>query len=163
VAKEATKAREQASRLRGGPDAVIATEDVKRPTITLKTGAVVDARQAVATVEQLRALHSVDPDEFQTLLALGEGRAGDANPEHFHELWLSYLLEKDERTIQPIVRDVLLNCYLPDTLEGPVVGPLRLQSAADLPVAERAQEQLEEQRRRDLFGDGGQDTGWSKG
>jgi hypothetical protein len=133
----------------------------KRPTITLKNGAEVNARAAVAIVQQLQVNLALHPDQFQTLLALAEGRAAQADPQHFQALWADDFLEKDERTIRPEVRDVLLNCY-ENTPEGAVVVPLRLQSEADLPAAKHAQEQLDRQLRNLLPGDEGKDP-WSRG
>ena len=116
-------------------------------------------REAVAVVQDLQLQLEHHPDQFQTLLALAEGRAGDVDPRHFHALRVEYYLEKDERTIRPVVRDILLNCY-EVTSEGPVVAPLRLQSEADRPAAKHAQEQLDRQLRNLLSGDEGKD-GWS--
>jgi hypothetical protein len=119
------------------------TENAKRPTITLKNGALVEARQAVAVLEDLDTLLTNAPDEFQTLLALAQGRDADANPQHFKSLRAHTFLDwHDGRTIQPLVRDVLLNSF-EMTPEGPVIVPLRLQDAADLPAAEQAQAELD--------------------
>jgi hypothetical protein len=138
-------AREQASRSQGGPDAGKLTEDAKRPTITLKTGAVVDARQAVGEHQALETLLTNAPDEFQSLLALAQGRPADANPKHFQSLRAHTFLDWDDgRTITPLARDVLLNSF-EMTREGPVIAPLRLQDAADLPAAEQAQGELDHQ------------------
>jgi hypothetical protein len=124
------------------------TEDAKRPTITLKTGAVVDAGEAAALWRELSAILTVNPDEFQSLLALAEGRLSDVNPSHFDEMWADALVENDRRTIRPVVQAVLLNSYEP-TAEGPVIAPLRLQNETDRPVAEQALQQCD-QRVRDL-------------
>ncbi len=126
-------------------------KDREKPQITLANGAVVEARPAVAAWERLGTLLATAPDEFRSLLALAEGRGSDADPQHFESLWASYLLENDVRTIRPVVRDVLLNSYVV-TEEGPIVAPLRLQSAGDLPGAEWAQRTIDQLRRDVLFG-----------
>jgi hypothetical protein len=136
------------------------TEEPKRPTLTLKSGAVVDALEGVAVAQDLQVFTARHPDQLRTLLALAEGRVGDANPEHFRALRIEYYLEKDERTVRPVVREVLLNCYQ-ETPEGPVIAPLRLASAADLPGATHAEAELERRLRDLLSGDLGDDQ--SKG
>src|SRR5207244_2180385 len=78
-----TLAREQVARAGSGPEVGGMTKEDKRPTITLKSGAIVDARAAVAIVQQLRVTLSLHPDQFHSLLALAEGRPGDADPRHF--------------------------------------------------------------------------------
>lgn len=151
AAQEGSKAREQASRSQGGPDTRTVTEDARRPTITLKSGAVVDARKAAAVWRELDAMLTVDPDEFRSLLALAQGRLGDADPQHFESLWADDFLEMDRRTIQPEVQEVLLNSY-EETREGPVITPLRLQSEADRPIAEEALRQCDQWVRDFLSG-----------
>jgi hypothetical protein len=141
--QEATKAREQASQPKGAPDARTVTEDAQRPTITLKTGVVVDAREAASVWRELDALLTVDPDEFRTLLALAEGRVADANPQHFESLWADAFLEMDHRTIRPVVQGVMVNSY-ENTSEGPVICPLRLQNESDRPIAEKALAKLDQ-------------------
>src|SRR5262245_43559019 len=101
--KEETRAREQAGQSQGRLDAEKVAKDAKRPTIALKTGAVVDAREAAAIWRRLAAVLHVNPDEFRSLLALAQGRPGDANPRHFESLWSGYFLEMDQRTIRPVV------------------------------------------------------------
>ena len=135
--REATAEREQATRPRVELETGTLTGKPNRPQITLSNGAIVDAREAVVIVEWLRVTLARRPDEFQSLLALAEGRLQDANPRHFEELWARAFLTND-RTIEPTVREVLLNCYQ-ITPEGPVVVPLRLKDAADLPAAAEAQ------------------------
>jgi hypothetical protein len=120
-------------------------EKGNRPQIKLRNGAVVDARRAVAIVECLQTTLATRPDEFRSLLALAENRPQDADQRHFEELRACACLEND-KSIDPMVRDVLLNCYQV-TSEGPVVVPLRLQDAADLPAAQRAQRQRDQQLR----------------
>ena len=136
-AQEVITAREQAARPAGGPVAGTVTEDGKRPTITLRSGTIGDAREAAAVWRDLGTLLAVDPSEFRTLLALSQNCLADADPKHFDQLWANDFLEMDRRTIQPAVHAVLLNSY-EDTREGPVIAPLRLQDEADRPVAEAA-------------------------
>jgi hypothetical protein len=150
AAQEATIAREHATHSQGEPETETLTEKGKRPQITLKNGAVVDARQAVAMVQQLQTALELYPDEFRSLLAMAEGRPGDADPRHFEALWARAFLENDH-SIDPMLRDVLLNCY-EVTREGPVVVPLRLQDAADLSAAKRAQREYDQQFRDMLRG-----------
>jgi hypothetical protein len=156
-----TSAREQANLPDQRPVAKRVSKDADRPEITLRSGDPVDARAAVSLVERLRALLEVDPDEFQSLRALAEGRTADANPQHFPLLKSHVFLERDGCTIRPIVRAIILNCY-EITLEGPVIVPLRVKDESSIEVTNQAQEQLDEQRRRDLFGDDGQGTGLSR-
>jgi hypothetical protein len=151
AAQEATIAREQAGQPEGGPDAGTVTEDAHLPKITLKTGDPVDARAAVAILDQLRAYLAVHPEEFRSLLALAEGRPGDADPGHFQSLHRHAFMEDDGRSISPEVRSVLLNSYVV-LREGPVLVPLRLQNEADRAVAEEAQKQLDRWYQRVLFG-----------
>jgi hypothetical protein len=153
---ETTLAREQATHVRVGSETGTLKEKGNRPQITLKNGAVVDARRAVTIVEQLQIELASHPEEFKSLVALAEGRPQDADPAHFEELFACAFLENDH-AIEPIVRDLLLNSYQV-TPEGPVVVPLRLQDAADLPAAQRAQRQSDRQLRsilRKLRSDGG--------
>src|SRR5262249_25089095 len=133
AAQEAT--REQDTRPRGRPEAGSLTEETNRPTITLQSGAVVDAREAAGIWRYLAALLGVNPDRFRSLLALAQGRPADADPGHFELLDADYYLEKDQRTIRPPVQAVLLNSFV-NGPEGPIIAPLRLQSEADRPVAE---------------------------
>jgi hypothetical protein len=139
---EVTTAREQAARMRAGPETGTLTKKGKRPQITLKNGAVVDARQAVTIVEHLQLALASHPEEFKSLLAIAEGRTKDADPRHFEELKACAFLQNDH-SIRPMVRDVLLNCYQ-ITPEGPVVVPLRLKDPSDLPAAEEAQRQSDQ-------------------
>lgn len=143
-----TTTREQAIPRRSGPESGKLTKKGERPQITLRNGAVVDARRAVAIVEELQITLQSHPEEFRSLLALAENRPQDAAPQHFEQLWARALLTND-RSIDPTVREVLLNCYQV-TPEGPVVVPLRLEDAADLPVAERAQQEMDRQLRNIL-------------
>src|SRR5579862_9409776 len=110
AAAEVTTAREQASRVRGEPGSRKVKEKGKRPQITLKNGAVVDARRAVTIVQWLQVTLARHPDQFKSLLALAEGRRPDADPRHFEELRANAFVENDD-SIDPVVRDVLLNCY----------------------------------------------------
>jgi hypothetical protein len=142
AAEDVTRVREQAAPDRGELGTGTLTEKSNKPQITLRNGAVVDARQAVTIVEQLQVTLEADPEEFKTLLALAEGRTQDADPRHFEELWAQAFLNNDH-SIKPIVRDVLLNCHQ-ITPEGPVVVPLRLKDAADLPAAQRAQRESDQ-------------------
>lgn len=138
AAQEVTTAREQATSRKGASETGTLTEKGNRPQITLKNGAVVDARQAVTIVEQLQDALEAEPDAFKSLLALAEGRSQDADPRHFEDLWAEGFLNNDH-SIEPIVRDVLQNC-LHVTSEGTVIVPLRLQDGADLPAAQQAQQ-----------------------
>jgi hypothetical protein len=142
AAKEVIAAREQVSCVSGEPETGTLTEKRKRPQVTLRNGAVVNARSAVVIVQQLQDTLARHPDEFKSLLALAHGRHQDADPRHFGELRACAFLENDH-SIDPEVRDVLLNCYHV-TSEGPVVVPLRLKDAADLPTAEKAQRASDE-------------------
>lgn len=137
AAPEVTTAREQASPLQDGPDTGKLAEKGKKPQITLRNGAVVDARRAVAIVERLQNALEISPEEFRSLIALAENRPQDADPRHFEELKAFAFLDHDH-SIRPLVRDLLLNSYQV-TAEGPVVVPLRLKDAADLPAAQKAQ------------------------
>ena len=125
------------------PETVTLTEKGETPQITLKNGAVVDAREAAAVWRDLAALLTVDPDEFRTLLALAQDRPSDADERHFKSLRSSYFLEKDCRTIRSVVRAVTLNSF-EHSDEGPLIVPLRLQNAADKPIAERALNERDE-------------------
>ena len=150
--QEGTTTRGQASRPQGGLDAgTVKQEKGQRPEITLADGIVVDAREAAGVWRDLAALLTVNPDEFRSLLALAQGRPGDADPSHFESLWAGDFLEMDQRTIQPVARSVLLNSY-EDTREGPVIAPLRLQDEADRLVAEQALAQRDQWQRDFLFG-----------
>jgi hypothetical protein len=135
--EEATKDREQAIRVSDQPETGTLTKKGNRPQITLRNGAVVDARRAVVIVQQLQVTLARHPNEFKSLLALAEGRPQDADPRHFEELWAQAFLNNDH-SIKPIVRDVLLTCHH-ITAEGPVIVPLRLKDAVDLPAVEEAQ------------------------
>lgn len=140
--------REQGAQSQGRLDAGAVTENANRTTITLQNGAVVEARQAAAVLQDLDTLLTNAPDEFASLLALAQGRDADANPDHFKSLRAHAFLDwHDGRTIQPLVRDVLLNSFQ-QTSEGPVIAPLRLQDAADLPAAEQAQAELDRWTKR---------------
>lgn len=147
VATEVTIRREQAGRGGRGLRQTL-KENSKRSQITLKNGATVDARQAVAIVEQLQVVLAAHLDEFRSLLALAEGRRQDADPRHLKSLWASAFLQNDY-AIEPIVRDVLLNSYQ-DTAEGPVVVPLRLRDAADVPAVQQALLEKDQQIRKIL-------------
>jgi hypothetical protein len=138
------------------------TEESKKPQITLKNGGQVEAEEAGMTWIRLGQLLETAPDQFRSLLALAEGRPGDADKRHFQPLWGRFLLEQDHRTVPPLVRAVLQNCYQ-NTPEGPVITPLRLQHAADKTVAEQV---LRERARRLLdfiYGPDDTDTGRSRG
>jgi hypothetical protein len=113
------------------------TEEASRPTITLLTGAVVDAREAAGTWKRLSSLLTVNPARFRTLLALVQNRPADADPGHFECLWADGFLHKDRRTLNPVTLGVFLNSY-EETKEGPLICPLRLQNENDRLVAERA-------------------------
>jgi hypothetical protein len=145
AAPEVTTAREQETRVNGEPETRTLREKGKRPQITLRNGAIVDARRAVAIVERLQTTLATQPDEFRSLLALAQALPQNADPQHFEELWALAFLENDH-SIDPMVRDVLLNCYQVTT-EGPVVVPLRLQNEADLPAAKHAQRQRDQRLR----------------
>lgn len=138
----ATAAREQATQSRDEPVARRVTEDAKRPTITLQSGAVVDAREAVSLWYRIDALLTVAPEHFRSLLALAEGRIGNADSSHFEHLLADGFLEDDRRTIRQVVQEVIRNSYQ-DTKEGPVISPLRLQSEDDHPVAEQALREID--------------------
>jgi hypothetical protein len=142
AAQEATIARDQATRVRVGPEIGTLTEKDDLPQIRLKTGATVGAREAAAIWRSLGALLAVDPDEFGSLLALAQDRPGDADQRHFKSLRADAFLQ-DDHSVDPVVRDVLLNSF-ELTPEGPVISPLRLQNAADRPIAEQALRERDE-------------------
>jgi hypothetical protein len=142
AAAEVTTTREQAPRVHGELETGTLTDKGKRSKITLRNGAVVDARQAVTIADQLQDALEDNYEEFKTLLALAEGRVQDADPQHFEELKANAFLENDN-SIDPMVRDILLNCYQV-TPEGPVVVSLRLKDAADLPAAQKAQRESDQ-------------------
>jgi hypothetical protein len=138
AAQGATSCRDQAKCPQGMPGAEIVTEKDDQSKITLKDGSIVPARQAVGIREGLDTLLTLAPDEFRSLLALATGRPAEADPRHFESLWAEGFLE-DDRSIDPVVRDVLLNSYA-TTREGRVIALMRLHEAADRPAAEQAQE-----------------------
>jgi hypothetical protein len=155
TAPEATIDRKQVTSPRGRPGTETLTEQDKRPHITLENGAVVDAREAAAVWRDLDALQAVDPDEFRSLLALAQGRPSDADPQHFKSLRSDDLL-KDDHSINPIAREVLLNTYK-ITHDGPVIVPLRLRDEADRSVAEQALAECDQFVRDVAFGRKGKD------
>jgi hypothetical protein len=120
-------------------------------TIKLASGAIVDARQAIGAWDRLQMLQMVAPAEFRSLVALAQDRTADASPEHFTSLCSRLLLEEDLRTIRPMVKEVLQNSYLV-TDEGPVIAPLRLYDAAELPSAEWAKARRDNKLHNFLFG-----------
>lgn len=135
--EEATTAREQATRPQGEPGSGTLTEVGGRPQITLENGAVVDAQEAAHAWRDMQALLAGDPEEFRALLALAQGRLGEADPRHLKSLRAGAWVEKECDRIRPVVGEVLLNSYT-GTSEGAVIGPLRLRTAADRPVGEQA-------------------------
>ncbi len=145
VMREATIGRGQVSRQHGVSGTGKMTGNGTRPTITLKDGSVIEAWLAATVWEQLKDLLREEPPEvFQSLLALAQGREGDANPQHLGTLAVSLFVNEGDHSIDPVVQSVLLNSYVTaDT--GPGIAPLRLMSAADKVVAEEALAQLHQQ------------------
>jgi hypothetical protein len=112
----------------------------EKPRLTLKSGAVLNAREAIAIWEDLEFLLDDNPAEFLSLLALAQDRPSDADPKHLESLQADTLIGKDNM-IDPLVRDVLLNSF-ELTKEGPVITPLRLLDEANLPIAQQGEKEL---------------------
>jgi hypothetical protein len=138
----ATDRYESNSRAHIGPDGGQLTKNSNKPTITLRDGVVLDAREAAAVRDALQRTLSFHPDEFQSLLALADGRVADVEPGHMGELRAHAFLKRDD-SLDPVVRAVLMNCY-EVTRDGPVFVPLRLRSSADLEAATWAEAQIDE-------------------
>jgi hypothetical protein len=138
----ATNVSEPPSRERIGPDGGQLTESSNKPTITLRDGVVLDAREAAAVRDALQRTLSFHPDEFESLLALADGRVADVDPGHMGELRAHDFLKNDD-SLDPVVRSVLTNCY-EVTRDGPVFVPLRLRSTADLEAAAWAEQKIDD-------------------
>jgi hypothetical protein len=137
-----SQGREQVGSRAGRPGTGTLAGDEERETITLKNGAVMDARRAVSLHGELDAMLEVTPAVFRSLLALAEGRPNDADPAHINDLREERFLAADNSVV-PDVAALLTNCY-EVTSEGPVMVPLRLQSKADAAAAGRAEEVIED-------------------
>jgi hypothetical protein len=166
AAQEATLAREQDSREQAGLERPkLKEEKGKNPTITLQDGSVVDPMKAVCAWDLLKSFPQEEPDAFQALLAMAQGRHTDqSDPRHLEALE-SRNFVKEDHAIESATRAVLLNSL--STVEGkPMIGALRLHSAADKVVLEDARAQLHqdysEETARWVSPGGGRDQLWEK-
>ena len=92
-------------------------------------------------------------DEFYSLLALAQGRQGDADPTYLKPLRDQGLLD-ESGAVLPIVRSIL-GAYTV-TAEGPVItDPFRPRSEAEKQAGERAAEQNDQTLLNWLLGPGG--------
>lgn len=143
--REVTPTREQATHAEREPSiGTVTQEKGKQPTITLQDGSVVDAYLAVNEWNRLRDIVQPNAAEFLSLLALAQGRPGDADPRHFETLAAFSFLNERDHAIAPLTRAVLLNSFAL-TNAGPIIVPLRLKSAVDKAVAEETRARLHQE------------------
>jgi len=120
----------------GRADKDTMTEGSTRTKLILKNGAEADPLRTVNLLGRLRAMLDVNPNKFQSLLALARGRLHDAAPEHIPPLREAGFLDCNDE-IRCDVRDVLLSAYVPEP-EPVLVNPFRLQDGSEKQTAEEA-------------------------
>jgi hypothetical protein len=124
-------------------------KDEQRPKLPLKqVGKLTDVELAQWIVRDLRRLLEEKPREFQTLVALVEGRKEGVSRASIIHLRNKMFLAKDGSPL-PAVADVVRAAYRPATPDGPcVVDALDLQTPHDVAVAEAVEDKREKRVRK---------------
>lgn len=111
----------------------------KDPILTLKNGAKVNGRHALAMRDLLEALLRHHPNEFATLLELCQSQPG-SQPPPLSQATIRCLQDHGsldaDGTLRPIIRDVMLSSYHA-TPDGPVLTqPFTLATIEEKRIAD---------------------------
>lgn len=137
-------------------------DEVEDKLFPLKNGGQIGGNHGQGVLENLRDLLEDDPQLFQALLAIVQGRPQDATPEAVSQLRSDLFLRADNGAIRPDIRDVLLSAYN-ETAEGPVlVNPFVLTSSEQPVELERMNKEANDRLLREIFRKGN-DKGPSTG
>ncbi len=140
-----TRPEERPAQPREGP----LTKEEKRPKLPLKrTGGLIDVGLASAAVTHLRRLLEEHPREFQALVAVADGRQEEVSRATLAMLHKAGYVRKDGSPL-PVVAEVLLAAYRPDTPDGPcVVDALDLGGSEDAATVARLEKKREDRARK---------------
>jgi hypothetical protein len=103
-------------------------QEERRKILPLKNGGQIEAAFGLAGWRSLEHLLEQSPQNFRALLAIAEGRPGDADAQSIAHLSDSLFLRPDG-SLEPGMRDVLLSSHTVTSEGSVLVNPFRLDTS----------------------------------